>query len=243
MSIPDLVVVTLILSVAAYLQASIGFGLALVCLAFLPMIIPAEEGIALVTLFNLLITSAILFANRKGIVWKPAAAIAIGSVIGIPIGFYCLKAIDSVLIIRILGIVLAAIALFELAKDRLARGFQWPERSGLPVGIFAGVLGGAFNVGGPPVVAYIYSRNWSKVQSVAVMQIVFLASGLFRSVLMVGSGDYSSRILLMGACSIVPAIFATWLGKKTLDRIPTERLRVVVFSLILLIGLRYLVFG
>ena len=235
----SLLAVVAILSVAAFVQSSTGFGLALVCLAALPLVIPVEEGISLVTIFNLIITAMIMFVNRSGFSWKDALPLMVGALIGIPLGFYGLKAMDGSVVIRVLGAVLVLIALSELLKGRILPRLNIPRKAAFPMGIVAGVLGGSFNVGGPPVVVYTYSQNWDKIRAVAIMQSVFLTAGIFRSLLMIGAGDYNMNLFRMSVWSVVPALIAVWLGKKTLDRFPQEVLRNIVFTMILVMGLRY----
>src|SRR5690606_39976003 len=55
-----------------------------------------------------------------------------------------------------------------------------PPWLGFPIGVSSGVLGGAFNMGGPPCVAYLYSRPWPKEEVVALLQVVFIISSALR---------------------------------------------------------------
>jgi len=243
MDTTDLFFVVLILSVASFIQSATGFGNALLCLATLPLIIPVEEGIALITVFNLAIASAILLFNRDGFSIKKAMPLIIGGVIGIPIGFYGLKVIDGALIIRVLGVVLIMISLNELLKGRILPLIHLPEKAGIPMGMLSGILGGAFNVGGPPIVVYAYSRGWGKAQSVAVMQSVFIVMGFIRLGLMVGAGDCSPRLFHMTLWATLPAFGAIWLGKKALDHFPQQLLKQIVFTMILGMGIWYVISG
>ena len=239
MNLIDLLFVVLILGAASFLQSATGFGFALVCLATLPLVIPVEEGIALVTVFNLVITSAIFLANRTAFSFQKAVPLIFGGLLGIPIGYYGLRAMEETWIIRVLGVLLILIALSELLKGRILPRLHLPEKSAIPVGLLAGILGGAFNVGGPPIVVYSYSQGWSKSQSIAMMQSAFLVMGLSRLGLMFGGGDCSARIFQMVLWATLPALGAVWLGKKTLDGFPQEKLKQLVFVLILGLGLCY----
>jgi uncharacterized membrane protein YfcA len=85
--------------------------------------------------------------------------------------------------------------------------------------------------------------KWSKVETVAILQTVFISGGLVRNLLMVQSGEFSTELVRLVAFSLPPSILAVWLGKITLDRLPQNVLKVFVFGLIFLIGLHYLAFG
>ena len=108
------------------------------------------------------------------------------------------------------------------------------------MGMLGGILAGAFNVGGPPIVVYTYSRDWTKVEVVAILQTAFLAGCLTRNLLMLGTGEVTADLLILVAWTVPTAIFAVWLGKLTLDRLPQILLKRFVFALIFLIGLSYL---
>jgi uncharacterized membrane protein YfcA len=144
--------------------------------------------------------------------------------------------------VRLLGVVLMAIAVAEFLQKRFV-ALRIPERSGSIFGLVGGVLAGAFNVGGPPVVVYAYSMRWSKVETVAILQTVFLSGGLVRNLLMMQAGEYNASLLTLVAWSLPASILAVWLGKLTLDRLPRSALKAFVFLLIFVIGLRYAILG
>jgi len=236
------------MATAAFVQSVSGFGMALVAVALLPLVMGLKEAIALIAVFNLFVSTLTLFWNRSSFSWKAARPLVLGMMIGIPLGFYFLHSTDSTILIRILGCVLILIALSDFIMSRKSQ-YSLPTWSAWPFAIFGGVIGGAFNVGGPPIVAYTYSQNWSKTQVVAVLQSVFLIAGFFRNSLMIardlttsGKSDWSWN-LVINFCAAVPlAIIAIYIGKKCLDRIPQKILRTTVFTFIFIIGTKYLFF-
>ncbi len=237
-----LLVAVLVLAAAAFIQSATGFGMALVCMAGLPLIMNVTEAVSLVAAFNLLVTANIMWWNRSGFSWPKAWPIVIPFVIGIPLGFYLMKGLDPTLVVRSLGLILIIIAATDLrmSSRRQQAGLVLPGWSVLPFSFGGGLLGGAFNVGGPPVVAYVYSQNWSKAQSVAVLQTAFLFGGVTRNLLMGLEGDYSRELFITMAWAIVPAALAVWMGKRTLDRLPQDLLRRIVFIFVLAMGIKYL---
>ena len=235
----SIVYVAAILFAAAYLQSATGFGLALVCMALVPIILPVTEAIAYVSLASLVVNSFIIFANRAGLSFRRALPLCVGIALGIPIGYFVLRTLDGQLVIQLLGATLMVIAAAEFLQGRIAKLYI-PEKAGGLMGMLGGILAGAFNVGGPPIVVYAYSRDWTKVEVVAILQTAFLAGGLTRNLLMLGTGEVTSDLLILAAWTVPTAIFAVWLGKLTLDRLPQLLLRRFVFALIFLIGLSYL---
>lgn len=227
---------------AAYLQSATGFGGAILCMAILPLVLTIRDAVNFVTAATLAVTVMIFFANRSGLSLKNAGPLCLGMIIGIPIGYFALRHLDDSLVVRVLGIILILIALAEFLSDRIS---QWkiPRKAGAGFGLVGGILAGAYNVGGPPVVAYVYSRSWTKVEMIATLQAVFVAGVVVRNLLMLGNGDFTPRLLTLVGVSLPAAALAVWLGKLTLDRLPLPALKKFVFTFILLIGLKYLALG
>ena len=238
----SLIAAVLILSAAAFVQSVSGFGMALVAMAGLPLVMPLREAISLVAVFNLFASLVTLWHNRAGFSWQSVLPLAISIGVGVPIGFYFLHSADPEIVKRSLGAVLVLIAVSDL---RLSphHHYRLPSWAAVPLGFTGGLVGGAFNVGGPPIVAFVYSQNWSKVRSVAVLQAVFFLSGLVRNALMGPAGDYTRNLFVVLAWTIVPSMVTIALGKKLLDRIPKAVLRKGVFGFVLVMGLKYLIWG
>lgn len=257
----DYALVALVLAFASFVQSASGFGFALVAVAALPQIIGLEPAIALIAAFNLLVSLSTLWWNRKDFSWSKAWPLTLAICITLPIGFWLLKSADGTKLIRVLGVILITVALMDLrlsvpamlrarlGKATLQRNPEAEERATLPawsvwpLGFIGGVLGGAFNVAGPPAVAYAYSQPWSKTQSVAALQTVFLLAGLMRNGFMVAAGDYNAQLFRWIVCSIPAALLAIWLGKLLLDRLPKNLLKLAVFTFILVMGVKYLLVG
>ncbi|NNE92152.1 MAG: sulfite exporter TauE/SafE family protein [Verrucomicrobiales bacterium] len=240
--LPILLAAVAILAVAAFVQSATGFGLALVCVAALPLLMEVHEAVALVAFFNLLVTSTIFWLNRHDFSWKAAWPLVLTMVIGIPLGYYGMHALPEKTVIRVLGGILVAIALsdFRMALKR-GKGLRLPGWLAVPAGFTGGILGGAFNIGGPPIVAFAYSQGWKPARCVAILQSCFLAGGMFRNLLMGIKGEFTKDILIISAWAAIPALLAIWLGKKTLDSLPAPLLRRLVFLFVLGMGLKYLV--
>ena len=143
-------IAALILAIAAFVQSATGFGMALVCMAGLPLIMQVPEAVALVAVFNLLVTANVMWLNRSGFSWPKAWPLALAMVIGIPLGYFGFKSIDATLIIRILGGLLVTISLTDLRLSERGpeKALQLPRWAAFPIGLGGGILGGAFNIGG-----------------------------------------------------------------------------------------------
>jgi hypothetical protein len=114
---------------------------------------------------------------------------------------------------------------------------------GIPFGMAGGFFGGAFNIGGPPVVAYAYSQGWSKSQIVATLQVVFVVGSAYRMLLM-GSNGFFDRTAMNLLLWTTPATLAGIVaGSHFLIRTDQAKLRTWVFVVVGILGFKYALFA
>ena len=236
MSLPLLVA---IVTVAAFAQGLTGFGFGLVAMALLPLFMDFKDAVALVAVLNLLVCLATFLSTRRHLVWRRAAPLAAASFLGVPLGVWALIRWDARWLLAVLGAWMIAFAISELLLARWWRP-RFPEWSGWPVGLVSGALGGAFNAGGPPVIAYVYSQPWSKEETVAALQVIFGASAVARVALMGGTGLVPADLVTICAVAALPVLGGIALGASLLRRVPQAALKVVAAAFFLVMGAKYL---
>ncbi len=228
-----------ILAFAGFTQGLTGFGFGLVSMALLPLALPFKDALVVVASLNVAACATTFFATRQHFSWQRGAAVTIGSCIGVPIGFYALVHLDSQLLLHALGAVMCLFAVSELLLARHYR-IQFPKWAGFPVGLVSGGLGGAFNVGGPPVIAYAYSQPWAKEEIVATLQLVFGTSAILRLALVGQSGLLHADLLHLVLLALLPMLVAIAIGSRLLQLVPREPLKYVVFVFLFAMGVKYL---
>jgi uncharacterized membrane protein YfcA len=231
--------IVVVLAVSAFVQSVSGFGLALVAMAALPALMDVKAAIALVAMTNLFVAVMTLFLTRAGFSWGRAWPLVLGVMVGIPLGFFYLHELDGAVVIRVLGVVLIGLALLELSFSK-RRHVVLPRWAAFPCALVGGTIGGAFNTGGPPIVAYVYSQDWRKTEIVAVLQSTFLCGGVLRNGLMVVAGEHTLELWGMVGLAVIPMGVAIGLGKWVLGRIELNWLRMGVFGFLLVMGVKYL---
>lgn len=162
-----------------------------------------------------------------------------GACVGVPLGFWFLTSLPADTVKRWLGAVLLVMVLFDFHLVR-HRGLHYPDGSAFWVGFAGGNLGGAFNIGGPPLVAWIYARDWSKERIVATLSVSFLATGLIRLALLAGTSQIDAQVRTMFVWSVGPMLVGLLLGHRLLRRVSQQLLRNSVYVVLGIIGLCYL---
>lgn len=162
---------------AAFVRSAMGFGDAVIAMPLLAMMVGLKTASPLVAFMGPTISILILARGWRRVDMRSAARLIAASVLGIPIGIYGLARLPEEPLKIVLGVLILLYGVFGLAKPgaRIRNEKAW-----LPwlVGWSAGVLGGAYNTNGPPVVAYGMLRGWPPESFRATLQGYFLPTGL-----------------------------------------------------------------
>lgn len=233
---PQEYIVTLIIFLAVFTQSISGFGSALVAMALLPAFLGIHTATPLVALVMIPLEIYLLFHYRHVFHWQAIWRVIAAALVGIPIGFIYLRLVDQQIVLRILGLVISGYALYALLNIRLPKLIHpaW----GFFFGLLSGLIGGAYNTSGPPVILYGTSRGWAPGEFKSNLQGFFVFSSVF---------ILSGHALQHNLTPVVwhyfwislPAITAGIFAGTSLDkRIDPQTFRKIVLLLLAFIGLR-----
>ena len=107
---------------------------------------------------------------------------------------------------------------------------------GVPFGFLAGILGGAYNANGPPIVIYGVMRGWKKEAFRASLQGFFFISSLM---IVAGhgiSGFWNRELLYAFVISLPAVILAVLLGESLAKKITQENFNRVIYYFLILMG-------
>jgi len=153
-----ILLVGMIIFLAVFTQSLSGFGVALVAMALLPSVIGIHIATPLVALVALVLEFVLVMYYRQSLQVRAVWHIALAAVIGTPLGVLFLVRVEESIALAVLGVVIAGYALYALLglkMPRLEKSF-WAYLAGLT----GGMLGGAYNTSGPPVIVYADCRRW-----------------------------------------------------------------------------------
>ena len=232
--------VFIIIFFAIFTQSVTGFGLALVSMPLLTAVLGIQTAAPLVALFALVAELILLIYYREDFSLRVVWRLAIAAVAGIPLGILALRTIDEQVVLTVLGLVVAGYALYALLNFRLPT-IQQPVWAYI-AGFAAGVLGGAYNAPGPPVIVYGNCRDWPAAQFKSNLQGFFL----FNSVLIATAhllADNYTPLVFRGMLVALPAVAAgIFAGVSLAKRISGGLFRKLVLWLLLGIGV-WLIIG
>ena len=163
--------IVLIAAFAAFVQASIGFGYALVFAPVAAFLIAPSEAIA-VSIVSSASINALLYAEyRPRTGFKAVAPLVLASVVATPLGLWALVVADEELLRLFIAVGVFLSAAVNL-RHPTREGPPRPDRISLQllVGGLAGAIRGAVSMGGPPVILY---QHWVGGGAIAIRSKMF----------------------------------------------------------------------
>lgn len=230
----QLVLVVLIAFAAAFIQSVAGFGSALLGMPLLVAVVGIQIASPLVAMLGVALEIVLILRYREHLHVGVVSKLVVAAAAGIPLGIYAVKNVDQRIVLGILAVVLVSYGIYGLSKFTLPKleGRGWTYG----LGFVAGVLGGAYNTAGPPVIIYGHARRWPAAQFKGNLQGFFLPVSFF-----VLAGHFLARTVTpvvwqCFAVSLLPLFLGILLGGLAERRIDAERFRKLVLVLLVVLG-------
>lgn len=234
--IPDGALATsLLVLFASFVAGFFGFGFGITATAGLSLSMDLVHAANVVNVASPFVTASLFWQLRAHVAWRTVRRIAPWLVAGVGGGVLALANVDGSLLVRVLGAFVVAVSLWNLS----AKPLRVPESAlgDAVAGGLGGLFGGAFNSGGPPLIAYVYSRPGSPEQLKATLQALFLCSTFARMALASAQGVMTHAVLLEAALATPFAVAGQFAGNALSARLSAERFRRVAWMGLLALGL------
>jgi uncharacterized membrane protein YfcA len=235
MSIHTFLIIAVVF-LAVFTQSVSGFGVALVSMALLSQLAGLRVATPLVALIALSLELLLLFHYRRAVELKAVWRVAIASVVGIPLGVIAFEQVAEKFALAVLGVVIAGYALYTLFRLKLPRLAHPGWAYGF--GLAAGMLGGAYNTSGPPVIIYGDCRRWLPIEFKGNLQGFFVVNSVFVVVSHALARNLTPPVWQLYLLAL-PAVGLGLVAGLSLDRyLNPQRFRQLVLWLLVLLGLR-----
>ncbi|MBV9443735.1 MAG: sulfite exporter TauE/SafE family protein [Acidobacteriaceae bacterium] len=204
--------VLLVIFIATLIRSAFGFGEALFAVPLLAFRLPLTVATPLAVLISITIAGVVVVQDWQKIHWRSAGWLLTATLFGTPLGLLLLTSRHQGALKLTLGLFLIGFSVYCLRRRTKLPQLKSDSRAWLlGCGLFAGVLGGAYGMNGPPLVIYGTMRNWTPQHFRATLQGYFLPASV------VGMLGYWLRGLWVPAVThyyleslpvMLPAIFA-----------------------------------
>lgn len=226
-----LILILTILFLAALTRSTFGFGDALVGMPLLTIVAGIQTATPVIQMFGTTIAISILIRQWRHADLRSAWKLILSALVGIPIGLYYLKEVNESIVKIILALVIILFALYQIIKPKVISLKN--DRLAFLFGFLGGILGGAYNTNGPPVIFYGTLRGWDPSRFRATMQGYFLPTG---SAIMIGhllAGLWTPTVIRYYITGLPVVIAAILLGNFLNKKFQREKfIRYVYFILI-----------
>lgn len=199
------------------------------------MVIDIKIVTPLVAIIAIMIAAFILYKEFRTIQFKQYLPLIFSSVIGVPIGIYYLKETDESLVKIILGIVLVIFAVYKALKPNMLQ--LKTERTAIVFGLLGGILGGAYNTNGPPIIIYGTLRQWDPKKFRAILQALFLPVNISIVIGHAFSGLWNKEVFVYLLYSFPIVVLAILLGSFLNKKIQAEKFTKIIYLMLIAIGI------
>lgn len=229
-----------IIFAAAMFQTIFGFGSALIAMPLLSLTIGLPTSAPLVCLLSAMISIYMLLFSWRDVHLTSIKGLIIGAFFGIPTGTFLIKKLGSdplfeSILNMVLGFIIISFSLFQLFKPHVAK--LKTNLYSIPAGIIAGILGGAYNTNGPPVVIYGTLKKWNPNEFRASLQAFFAFSNIHIIASHTYYGNFTNAVIKYSLYSLIPAILAMALGMYLSKKIPVEKFNKSIYILLIIMGI------
>lgn len=223
-----------VLFLSTFVRSAFGFGDALLAMPLLVLFVDLKTATPLVALVASTIAVVILIRQWRSVRIGSAWRLVLSSLVGIPLGLLFLNNLNEGLMKLFLAVLIIAFAVLNLARPKLLEIRD--EKYAYIFGFAAGILGGAYNTNGPPVVFYGLLRGWSPASFRATLQGYFLPTGLLILSGHCISGLWTRQVLWHYLYALPVVLPAIWVGARLNRSIPEGKFDRVIHILLILIG-------
>lgn len=253
----DFAIMLLAAALGGFIQSASGFGSALVAMPLLMHAMDPREASPTMALLSLLVSSFVLWRNRQSLDFARARGLILASVPGIPIGIFLLKTLPARWIHIALGSMLVAFSLWSLFFQKKHSSIEPASSDVAPIdlaakrrgklaiwitGFSSGLLGGAYNTSGPPLVIYGSLQRLPPAEFKSVLSAYFICEGSILIVFQFATGLMTSAVA-GNVLRLAPVMLLGIAGGFFVERvIPREHFARMVLVLLALLGIKLINF-
>lgn len=237
---PVLALFALAAFVGGFVSGFSGFAMGLVVSGVWLHIITPMQTATLIAGYGLLTQGYGILKLRQALDFRRIWPLALGTVIGIPIGVGILAYLNPAYVRFGVGVLLVLYTIYGLMRPAFAPMKIRPA-SDIAIGISNGLLGGLTGLGGVISTISCQLRGWPRDMQRAVFQPVLFVAFVVISISQALAGSITRDTLVLYGLGIPFMVGGLWSGFKLFGSINDEMFRKTVLVLLLFAGVSLIV--
>ncbi len=231
----ELLLIAIIVFFACFTQTASGFGIGLVGMPLLVSVVGLGVARPLMALVSFLNRIIMMIRYREQLTFLAAWRLMAGAAVGIPIGFLLLRQFDGRTVEIGLGVFLVVYAIYSLVSPYVPEFKRQIWAYGL--GLASGVLAGAYNSGGPPVVIYAHGQRWSPQRFKGNVQGFTLLNSVLVMAIHYTDGNYTDDVMTIFVISIPAVLLGLYCGFKVDGILNPKIFRTIILGMLIVLGM------
>jgi uncharacterized membrane protein YfcA len=228
----------IVLGLAYFVRGVAGFGSGLIAIPLLALFLPLGLIVPLVVFLDYVASATHGLKDRSEIRWREILPLLPFTAIGVLVGLYLFRSVDSAVLAQALGVFILLYAVYTLLvrEGSAVVSRVWAA----PAGLLGGLVGTLFGTGGPFYVIYLKHRGLAKTPFRATFATVFLLDGAGRLSGYLAGGFFDRDWMLLAALSLPVMAVGLYAGGHVHVGISQRQFQIAVSVLLVLSGVSLL---
>lgn len=159
-SMSSILLISITLFAASFLQGMAGFGFALLAVPFLTFSLPITVVVPVIAILSTITNLSVAAEKRKNLRLREIAPLLIAGIIGIPLGVKALLIVDPDVLKILVGLIVVTTAT-SLYFDKSIQ-FQNKKLAFTLTGLTSGIMGGCLSMSGPPIILFLTNEGYDR---------------------------------------------------------------------------------
>lgn len=233
----------LVTFIGSMVQSATGFAFAMIVVPAYVILFNSADGVLIAVILSVVMSLSHLPKLRSSIPLPILKWIALGCVVGFPVGIYIFNLVN----LEMLKIMVAGFLILISIENawRLWRGKEGEQKhnpallSG--VGFFSGILGASLAMPGPLVMAYLARTNLSKDEIRAAMISFFVFAYVTILIIQMAVIGISRDTWINSGYMIPAALFGVFAGHQVSKKINEKLFKALILFILVAAGVMILV--
>lgn len=226
----ELLAVTVVICIAAFLQSISGFGFSLLAMPLLSTVVDIREAVVIATICGLFTNVVHITKDHHLVDHSIARRISLSALVGMPLGIILLSAFSATQMRVAISSITIVLVVLMMRKFSLR---EENTRADVVLGAISGVLATSVSTNGPPLIFLLQSKRLEPSCFRATLAYVFTISGSASFVLLMLAGKGSVAAFQFSLLSLPAMYLGTLMGRRARSAVSLEAFQLMTYVLLI----------